>query len=129
MKDSKCAGPCPPGSFCPRGSLKPRPCGSEDRYCPAGSSAPILADAGAYTTPQAASAWEKPAPYYDTNEGPTYVVGSITEEPYCMASEGDNCTAAAIETVSARARETDATAMKPAEYGAVGTTTCRRQLS
>jgi hypothetical protein len=107
LRDAKCAGPCPPGSFCPRGSLKPRPCGSEDRYCPAGSSAPVLADAGAYTTPQMASAWAPAAPYY---------VDDGSEAPYCMASEGANCTAAAIASRPLAPRQTGIQQCEPGHF-------------
>ena len=87
-----------PGQLLPARSLKPRPCGSEDRYCPAGSSAPILADAGAYTTPQMASAWAHP------------------EAPYCMASEGANCTAAAIASRPLAPRQTGIQQCEPGHF-------------
>lgn len=116
LKDATCAGPCPPGSFCPRGSLKPRPCGAEDRYCIEGSASPRLADAGSYTTPQLeASLWQPAAPSYVA--GPTYIVGDEPLQPrHCVASNGANCTAAAIASRSLKLYQTNVQHCEPGHF-------------
>ena len=96
-------GPVPSGSFCPRGSLRLRPCGSEDRYCPAGSSAPVLADAGAYTTPQTASAWDASYPECGRTSS-------------LHGRRGANCTAAAIASEPLAPRQTGIQQCEPGHF-------------
>jgi hypothetical protein len=48
---SACSAVCPGGYFCPSGSSTPSPCGSADKYCPAGSGAAVSVSSGYYTTP------------------------------------------------------------------------------
>lgn len=47
----QCAGLCMAGYYCPLGSTSPyqNPCGGFDRYCPTGSSLPLLVTDGYYT--------------------------------------------------------------------------------
>eukprot|EP00941_MAST-03F_sp_MAST-3F-sp1_P000489 g489.t1 len=51
-KDAQCSGPCLAGYYCEAGSTdgKQHECGSDDRYCPEGSSEPIEVSIGYYTT-------------------------------------------------------------------------------
>lgn len=51
LNSSKCSGSCPPGFYCPSGTVNKESnfCGSSDRYCPMGSSIPLIATLGYYT--------------------------------------------------------------------------------
>jgi hypothetical protein len=51
LPTSACSGPCAPGFFCDGGAVSPtqHPCGSVAMYCPAGSTAPVIARPGEYT--------------------------------------------------------------------------------
>jgi len=52
LSNSSCSGECHAGFFCPSNSTSPREfyCGGEDRFCPAGSSAPTFVSIGYYTS-------------------------------------------------------------------------------
>jgi len=51
LTTSICSGACPPGYYCPKGSVSgtEHPCGGADVYCLEGSVAPIQAPSGFYT--------------------------------------------------------------------------------
>ncbi|KAG5188061.1 hypothetical protein JKP88DRAFT_276023 [Tribonema minus] len=54
----QCSGSCDPGFYCPPASATStaEPCGSTDRYCPAGSAAPVAVAAGYFTVEDATAA-------------------------------------------------------------------------
>jgi len=53
LESAFCEGICPAGSYCPVGTVYSvgLPCGSAGAYCPEGSSAPLQAGPGYFTTP------------------------------------------------------------------------------
>ena len=52
LSSADCSGVCPAGYFCPAGSVSGTECGSVDKYCPAGSSAPLPVGEGSYSLPE-----------------------------------------------------------------------------
>lgn len=51
LNDSTCSGPCPPGFYCPLGTIRgeTNPCGNSSLYCPLGSSIPIVVPRGYFS--------------------------------------------------------------------------------
>ena len=52
LSSADCSGVCPAGYFCPAGSVSGTECGAVDKYCPAGSSAPLPVGEGSYSLPE-----------------------------------------------------------------------------
>ena len=54
LSTADCSGSCPAGYYCPEGSVSgtTNKCGSVDKYCPAGSSAPSSVSEGYYSGPE-----------------------------------------------------------------------------
>ena len=54
LSTADCSGSCPAGYYCPEGSVSgtTNKCGSVDKYCPAGSSAPTDVSEGYYSGPE-----------------------------------------------------------------------------
>lgn len=49
LRSISCTGPCPAGFYCPLATADPVDCGSEDRYCPIGSTSPLAVPPGHYS--------------------------------------------------------------------------------
>ncbi|CAM9427891.1 unnamed protein product, partial [Laminaria digitata] len=50
LQDAACSGPCPPGWYCPPGTVDPFlfACGGPEHYCPEGSGRQLPVDMGFY---------------------------------------------------------------------------------
>lgn len=49
LSSSICSGECPPGHYCPIGTVNPIPCDSSSTYCPKGSKEPQIVPDGYYS--------------------------------------------------------------------------------
>ena len=50
LTTAECSGDCPPGHYCPAGTINPLPCGNSSYYCPKASSRPLPIPIGYYGT-------------------------------------------------------------------------------